>query len=163
LGKITAVAYPVYSDNARNLRTGQSVDRETVCLSSGLLEFRLQNGVRIIMDGETSLDIQSVSRVFCRKGRISVEVPKGAEGFEVHTALLNVRDLGTEFVVEATPTECSVHVIKGLVEVSPLTQTGSSLSEGNAMIVRGPQYGPNARLTRPLRRHRPNGRESLEL
>lgn len=85
LGRITAVAYPSYTDNARSLRTGQFVDKETVHLSSGLLEFRLQNGVRVVMDGETSLDLLSASRIFCHNGRISVEVPKGAEGFEVHT------------------------------------------------------------------------------
>ncbi len=59
----------------------------------------------------------------------------------MHTPLLNVRDLGTEFVVEAAPTECSVHVIKGLVEVNPLTQSNTSLSEGSAIVA-----GPNHRL-----------------
>lgn len=136
LAEITAVAAPEVPDGAPALRPGRLLGKESVELVSGMVELRMKNGVRIVLEGPISFNVQTASTTFCRDGRVSVEVPRGAEGFEVKTPLMDVRDLGTEFTVDAAPEECEVHVVKGLVEIDRMEGDRKTVGEGYAVIAR---------------------------
>lgn len=130
LGHVAGAAYPVFSEGTTSYQPGRSLGAETVRLKSGMLELLLENGVRIVLRGPAELDIHSMTTAFCRRGRISIEVPSNASGFQVKTPFMNVRDIGTEFVVEVTPERNAVHVFRGLVQVDPLSGNWTDVPEG---------------------------------
>lgn len=134
--RVVSVVEPVFAENTPIFKRNQAIDGNMIHLISGKLELELKNKVRIVLEGETSFDIQTTLKTFCRKGRLSIEVPKGAEGFEVKTPFMNIRDLGTKFVVEVSDTESRVHVIEGRVEIDALNGHVTERSEGMGMIVR---------------------------
>lgn len=136
LGHITGVVDPVFAVDSPILKPGQEVEGEKIRLESGSLEMHLKNNVRIVLEGPVVFNLQTTMKSFCREGRLSVEVPPGAEGFEVVTPLMQVRDLGTEFYLQASETECSTHVVTGTVTTSRLSNEWVSLTEGSAMISR---------------------------
>lgn len=135
LARVTHLAEPVFPEDAPIFKRDQQVDDESIRLLSGSLELQLNSGVRIVLVGPVTFNVQSPTTTFCELGRVSVEVPKGAEGFEVQTPFANVRDLGTEFVVDVSDTESAVHVIRGKVAVDKLTDVWVPVVEGVGRIV----------------------------
>lgn len=133
LARITAMVDPVFPEGAAAFKQGQRVDDEVIQLESGLLELRLNNGVRIVIEGPAQYHIHSPMKTFCERGRLSVEVPDEAKGFEVGTNYMDIRDLGTEFMVHVTEDVSEVHVIKGLIETNRLSNTWTPLSEGRGL------------------------------
>lgn len=136
LARIVAVAHPIFPDDVPAMLKNQRLGEEPIRLLSGILELRMVNGVRMVLEGPATFHIQSATTTFCHEGRLSVEVPKGAEGFEVRTPLMNVRDIGTEFIVNVTKSESAVHVVKGLVEIDRLTSDWKPVREGVGMIAK---------------------------
>lgn len=136
LAKVVSVADPIFPDDAPIFHRDQQIDEETIRLSSGFLKLQLKNGVLVVLEGPVSFSLQSAEQTFCKQGRLSVHVPKGAEGFEVRTPQMNIRDLGTEFVIDISETESTVHVITGKVEIDRFGRDRSTLTQGIGMTGR---------------------------
>lgn len=132
--EITAVIYPIFPEDGPVFEEGRSLGEDKISISSGLLEMKFRSGVRLVLDGDTCMSLHSPMKVFCEKGRISVEVPKGAEGFEVVTPLMNVKDLGTKFVVDVSEDKSIVHVVQGMVEADCLSGEKIQVLDGFGMI-----------------------------
>lgn len=134
LARVVSVVEPVYAENSPIFKRNQAINNDTIHLLSGKLELELKNKVRIVLEGEAIFSIQTALKTSCQKGRISVEVPKGIENFEVLTPLMKVRDLGTEFVVDVTDSENAVHVIRGKVEASLLPEHRRVVAAGSGVV-----------------------------
>ncbi|MEM9413788.1 MAG: FecR domain-containing protein, partial [Planctomycetota bacterium] len=86
-------------------------------LAEGLAEITFNNGVRIIVEAPSDLDLESVNGSTLHEGRLTASVPEGAEGFEVACKGITLVDRGTEFGVNCDQSgETEVHVFDGLVE-----------------------------------------------
>lgn len=133
--KVGKVADVVFPEDGLVFREGRSVGNEEIRLVSGLMELELENGVRIALEGPVTFHLQSAMKTFCERGRASVEVPPAAVGFETLTPFMNVRDLGTEFVVDVGEKESSVHVITGKVELEKLSGNWLPIPEGIGRVV----------------------------
>ncbi len=101
------------------------------------LEFA--NRAKVILEGPVEFVIVGGNQARCLAGRISVQVPESAGGFQVGAPLVSVVDLGTEFglfVPEARPTE--VHVFDGKVKASwgAGPQESQVLAAGEALRVK---------------------------
>src|SRR4051794_13232416 len=68
-------------------------------LRQGRAVLAFLSGVTLTIEGPADLDLVSIDRVFCRRGRLRARVPEGAEGFIVASPDSAVVDLGTEFAV----------------------------------------------------------------
>lgn len=142
LGQITLVADPVFPEDAEIFKLDQKIGAETIVLESGMIELLLQNNVRIVLEGPCVFDLRSKMQAFCQIGKASLEVPENAIGYEVLTPFMNIRDLGTEFVVDVSESGSSVHVVKGKVTATPLsgnwTEVASNLcvrsAPGNSLV-----------------------------
>jgi hypothetical protein len=103
-------------------------------LRSGRLTVAFLNGVVLTLEGPAELELVSIDRVFCHRGKIRTQVPPGAEGFIVSAPGSNVTDLGTEFGlnVESDGT-ARMMVFEGNADVAVLEASGSAQRNRSVM------------------------------
>jgi hypothetical protein len=88
-------------------------------LRRGMVELRFGDGARVILEGPATFDAQNARQGFLQIGRLTANVPIGAEGFAIETPLARVVDLGTDFGVSVQADGTSeTHVFEGEVEVA---------------------------------------------
>jgi hypothetical protein len=97
-------------------------------LRSGLASLAFLSGVTLTLEGPADVELVSIDRVFCRRGKLRVRVPGGAEGFVVATPTSAVVDLGTEFAlnVEADG-RARIMIVEGAAEAALLDAAGAPL------------------------------------
>jgi ferric-dicitrate binding protein FerR (iron transport regulator) len=96
-------------------------------LSSGRATLAFFNGVMLTLEGPAQLELESIDRVFCHRGRLRVRVPAGAEGFVVAAPGSSVVDLGTEFGLNVEDDgRARVMVFEGEAEAAVLGATDLS-------------------------------------
>lgn len=107
-------------------------------LDQGTVELTLDSGVVSIIEAPADLTLEKDDRIQLAKGMAWIEVPKGAEGFQVQTPDVLVTDLGTEFGVISTDSALDeVHVLKGKVRVENRNglKHRETLTTGEARVV----------------------------
>jgi ferric-dicitrate binding protein FerR (iron transport regulator) len=76
------------------------------------------SGVKLLVEGPTSLKLESASNVRLIDGRVAAKVPRHAVGFAVTSTLARVVDLGTQFSLSLHAEKSfDLHVFEGLVEL----------------------------------------------
>lgn len=100
---------------------GQWLKPGEIKLSEGELELTFDSGAVLLLQGQSSLSLESEKRVFLKSGKLSAVVPEEAIGFIVNTPQGTVVDLGTEFGVSVDQDKAmEVHVIEGEVEAGSI-------------------------------------------
>jgi hypothetical protein len=95
-------------------------------LRSGRITLGLLSGVTLTLEGPADLELLSIDRVHCRRGKLRTCVPRGAEGFVVTTPGSAVVDLGTEFGLNvADDGKARVMVFRGEAEAAVLNEAGA--------------------------------------
>lgn len=93
---------------------------DTVWLDRGAAELKLAGGTVAQLEAPLILKMDSAYRARVLRGRITVDVPTGEEGFTVETTAAEVIDLGTTFSVDVTDGgDTDVIVFSGKVDVNP--------------------------------------------
>lgn len=93
-------------------------------LKSGFAEVTFDSGARVVLEGSTSLEINSAWDATLRHGTLKADVPREAIGFRVSNPFVDVVDLGTEFTMIADRGgSAEVLVNKGEVEAAPRGRT----------------------------------------
>jgi hypothetical protein len=109
---------------------GQPVQAERWNLVSGLVEFTLNNGVKLILEGPSELEFFSPMRAAMQSGQVVVRVPEQAIGFVLDSPAARIVDQGTEFAVKVGPDlETDVQVFEGAVVATPARSGFSSRME----------------------------------
>ncbi|MBI5766492.1 MAG: FecR domain-containing protein [Verrucomicrobia bacterium] len=101
------------------LKKGQALE-----LASGIAEITFDSGARVVLEGASSLEINSAWGATLRRGLLKASVPPEALGFRVSNPAVEVVDLGTEFTMIADAQGAEVLVLKGEVEAAPLPAAG---------------------------------------
>jgi hypothetical protein len=105
---------------------GRPVAAGRLRLRSGLATLAFVNGVTLTLEGPADVDLVSIDRVFCRRGKLRTRVPKGAEGFVVASPSSAVVDLGTEFALNVEDDgRAQVMVFEGAAEAALLSDSGA--------------------------------------
>lgn len=105
---------------AGKLATGAHVRRgQRLELAAGVAEVTLDSGARVVLEGASSLHINSAWDVTLRRGTLKANVPSEAIGFRVSNPAVEVVDLGTEFTMVADTGGAEVFVLRGEVEAAP--------------------------------------------
>jgi hypothetical protein len=95
-------------------------------LRSGRMTLGLLSGVTLTLEGPADLQLLSIDRVHCRRGKLRTRVPRGAEGFIVSTPGSAVVDLGTEFGLNVgADGKAHLMVFKGEAEAAVLNEAGA--------------------------------------
>jgi hypothetical protein len=90
---------------------------DTLWLDSGAVELRLANNTAAKLESPAIVQVLSLNRARVLKGRITVDVAKGAEGFAIETASAEIVDLGTVFSVDVNDSATDVIVFEGKVDL----------------------------------------------
>lgn len=98
---------------------GEPLGARVLEFDQGLVEIQTSRGALLVLEGPARLELVSAMEVRCESGRLRVDVPPPAVGFQVHTPLVNVIDRGTSFAMNVRGEEVAeVHVIKGQVDLA---------------------------------------------
>ncbi|HVT27691.1 MAG TPA: FecR family protein [Lacipirellulaceae bacterium] len=129
VARITATRNSLWAGDDKSLGFGSRLTSgERLELATGLVEITFDDGAVVVLEGPATFDVDSPGRAALHEGRLAATVPKGARGFQVTTARMNVVDLGTEFGVMAEKEgTAEVHVFKGLVKAQLLDEHGHQL------------------------------------
>jgi hypothetical protein len=85
-------------------------------LNAGTVRLDFFNGVRMIVQGPSRIEIRSTWEVFLDSGTVRCNVGEMGKGFRVQADGMDVVDLGTEFGMRVGPTgDPEVHVFSGKV------------------------------------------------
>lgn len=121
---------------------GQSLrEGDAVTLVKGDIRISMGFGAEIAAKGPCALRLVARDRVQLESGEVAVHVADWAHGFTVETPAMDVIDLGTTFVVSASPDDSAeASVIKGQIRVSPRKTVGGGprsvlVSEGESLMV----------------------------
>jgi hypothetical protein len=107
---------------------GDKVHAGRLRFRAGRVSLAFLNGVTLSIEGPADLDLLSLDRVFCRRGRLRAQAPRGSEGFTVMAPGCAVVDLGTEFGLDVAPEgPARLMVFEGKAEVSLLGADGSTI------------------------------------
>ena len=97
-------------------------------LADGLAEIEFNDGATVLLEGPATFEVDATDKVALVDGRLAAVVPQQARGFRVHTAALDVFDVGTEFGLVAHLSGSSeVHVFNGLVKADVLDTDGKAM------------------------------------
>jgi|GEM_PF-1503945 len=94
-------------------------------LREGLVEVTFRDGATVLLEGPASFVVDATDRFDLQTGRLAAVVPEHARGFRVHTRVLDVFDVGTEFGLLAQQSGTTeLHVFNGLVKADVLDSEG---------------------------------------
>ncbi len=95
-------------------------------VAEGRVMLSMLSGVTVIVEGPADIELLSMDRITCHRGKLRTKVPEGAEGFVVTGPNSAVIDLGTEFGININQDGKSRgKVFKGEVEAALIGTTGS--------------------------------------
>ena len=116
---------------------GDRVGATTLSLKSGIVRLEFDSGVEVTLQGPAEFHLNNVTTTLLTHGKLTANVPPGAEGFTVDTPSAQVVDLGTAFGIDtADDGFSSVTVFDGEVEVLPREATQKRLlTEGESVRV----------------------------
>lgn len=141
VGQLTQANNCQWDAAAQDLPVGSLLHAgQTMRLRSGRALVTFASGAQMVVEGPTSVQLESASRVDLSQGRVSAKVPTQAIGFTVTTPSAHFVDLGTEFTLTLEASNvCTLQVFDGLVELRLFERDGRTIqqrlriSEGTAV------------------------------
>lgn len=159
---LDAVWLGAYRSNGTWLTPG------TLELQSGSAEIIFDSGAEIILQGPAELKLITPYHADLVIGKATVKIPSQAAGFKLDTPSSSFSDQNSSFgIVVASDQSTEIHVIQGLVEATPKTNSGLSrvlsgkesarLTNSSILAANRIQYSPQSfDLALPTRIHVPS-------
>lgn len=118
---VKSVARVTHFSGTGNVQDGEWLKPGEVQLQNGKVEITFDSGAVVLLQGKSSMKLETTQRAFLKYGKMSAKVPEEAIGFIVNTPQGTVVDLGTEFAISVDDENAmEVHVIEGEVEAGSL-------------------------------------------
>ena len=114
---LTATIDARFSGNGAQLAPGDLLPKGKLALEEGVARLQFYSGAEVILEGPVEFELLGENLAACSSGSFRASVPRPAQGFTVHTPLVEMVDLGTEFGGNVTATKTEVHVFEGEVEI----------------------------------------------
>ncbi len=112
---------------------------DSLRIERGLVNFFVDNGAELLIEGPADVDFLSRKKVFARKGKLAARVGPGAIGFSIETPHANVIDRGTSFGMSVDENNrTDVVVYEGMVDLDVLGKDAPArrrLERGEALSV----------------------------
>lgn len=100
---VTQVRYPLFAADDEPLTVGQKMRPGRIRFLGGAAEITIRNGVKIILEGPSELELVDELSGYLHSGSAVVRMPEGMDGYRLGTASTDIIDLGTEFAVRVMP------------------------------------------------------------
>jgi hypothetical protein len=133
-------------------KEGDILPKGRLRVLEGRAAFSMLSGVSVIVEGPADVELISVDRIACNRGKLRARVPEGAEGFVVSGPGSAVLDLGTEFGVNIKADGKSRgKVFEGEVEAAVLGASGAMRHSRLVKTANGAfEIDPGSGLIAPL-------------
>lgn len=138
VAQVTNLQGAVTAANGQAILVGTFLsERETIKVNGGNVLVTFQSGAKLFVEGDSEFLVDGANSGSLLKGHASARVPTQAIGFSIHTSLLDIVDLGTEFQINILDEQqIDLHVFDGLVEVR-LAESFSHAKDGPLRISEG--------------------------
>ena len=169
-GSETEIATLIFAEECEwaqpggGLEEGESLSAGNVRLQRGMAVLRFGSGAEMVLNGQVSLELQSVSSARLIGGEVVVRAEDGADGFHVETPRGGITDLGTEFAVRVDAKgETELHVHEGKVALKgEVVQAGNAVKLGTGKHAQSsPQIRIAPRYRELIERAAPKERRDL--
>lgn len=118
-------------DGEQDRLEGSICAGDTVRVTEGRLRLVFAHGTEVDLQAPALYEVGTAMRTRLFRGRATVNVAEGAEGFTIDTPGASVIDLGTKFGVEVDDEgQTDVVVFKGMVDVSMARDLGDGRGAG---------------------------------
>ena len=108
-----------WSDGHNQFSLGDSLGREWLHVSSGIVQLEFSSGAALTLEGPAQLRIDSEIECFVQMGKVVVLGSPDLPEFTITTPGSRIVDIGTEFAVVVSESgQTDVHVLEGEVDVS---------------------------------------------
>ncbi len=128
-------------DQTTPLETGaQLLAGMRFTLEEGIVELTMRRGTTVVLEAPCIVEVHDDNALRLDRGKLTAQVPPSASRFAVHTPVMRIVDLGTEFgVVAEEGGQVEVHVFTGEVVLhSPdASLEPKQLSKGQAVRIDG--------------------------
>ncbi|MBI1374391.1 MAG: hypothetical protein GC159_16865 [Phycisphaera sp.] len=128
---LTELTQPVWDDAGGTglMGAGVRIDGTPMALELGYTELLLDQGAAVSVAAPARFRVTGPNSCELTRGTLLARVPTGAHGFRVTTPEMDVVDLGTVFLVHVSSSgQTEVHVLKGRVEASSMTNDGIAIT-----------------------------------
>jgi hypothetical protein len=131
VARITGTHNCVWSQRDQGLAYGSHLAAgQSLALLDGLAEITFADGATVLLEGPAEFVADASDRVALENGRLAAIVPRRARGFRVHTASLDVFEVGTEFGLLAQASGATeLHVFNGVVKANVLGSGGETVRQ----------------------------------
>jgi hypothetical protein len=96
---LTSTTHWQFADSSAS---DQVAEGKKIKLDQGAVELLFFSGARMLVEGPAELTVSDKLSIRLEYGRLRTTVRQGVSGFKVETSSMNIVDLGTEFIVDAT-------------------------------------------------------------
>lgn len=116
-----------WEDEASPFFEGKRLLSSELRMKHGVAEFRLETGVRLVLEGPVQLLLDSDRSALLSYGKLVLHGHEFADGFELRTAKTTLIDIGTEYGVSVDKdSNVELHVFQGTVQAKS-TSTEESI------------------------------------
>lgn len=125
-----------WATSAQDPQSGAPLEPGWLNLEAGLAQVVFYNGARVAIEGPAEVKLVSPSQAYCRRGKITADVPPQALEFRIDTPHGTASDLGAAFGLEVTERRTELHVFRG--EVTLQAAAGNpdhALKEGSGAVI----------------------------
>ena len=118
VARVTSSVNAVWDEISGTQEAGSVVHLGKKKLFEGFVEFLMEGGAEVVVQGPAIVEMESEGQVYLHSGSLVSRVPPEAVGFVVRTPVATVIDYGTEFGVTAYPSGVTeAYVFEGVVEI----------------------------------------------
>ena len=127
---------PGMGNGAGAAAQGQRASARVDPLESGLAQIDFISGTSVWLEGPAAFRLVSARSGYLESGKLVARLPRGTiNGFQVDCPLGTILDKGTAFGVEIKAGKAAVHVLAGMVEVTPKDGVPVSYVAGQAVAI----------------------------
>jgi hypothetical protein len=126
-------------------RTGSALPPGRLRLKEGVVQIAFHGGGEVLLEGPADFDIRTADEAVLRRGKLSVQVPDGAQALRIRMPDMVVIDRGGECGLLSENGHAEVHVFTGHVEADPIDGQGEPLPGRRLAENAGARVDPGSR------------------
>lgn len=134
---VTALDEVVWEGSPEKIDVGAPIPSGLIRLRSGRFALKMLNGVDIVLEGPSELDLRSQERVRLNNGFLSAAVSPQDREIRMETPHMTVNVIGTSFWIKTSGEASEVHLLEGKLKIDSPNMTSRYMDAGEAFSING--------------------------
>jgi hypothetical protein len=126
--------------NTLNLKPGPIKYDQTYQIKEGFMSLNFGKQTEVIIEAPAKFKSSHSNNLWVDYGKVSVNIPKGSEVFEIQTKNGLVKEVNASYAMDVTEQHSELHVFEGQVQLkNKLNSKALTVNQGQAAIRQGNQ------------------------